>query len=418
MKKDKGVYWREDCSCYWIRYRVRGTAVRESSESRNKKDAIKLREQRLGEKAADRAGGKKFVFPKDRKVKMAELFENLREHLEAEGSLDMPRLSALNHAKDAFGNMRAEEVTLVELDRYKNEKKYKYDENGNKLGGWSNGYIRHIRRLTTQAMSMGVEAGIISCPVPKLKRKKNEVLESEVEQAILSNVEVKSIEKWFRDNGEPDWADFTRVAFLTFWRPDELSTLTWAGVTLQRGIVTKIALRADQDKERQIGRRVCPPPGGELEKLLRGRLAIAPKILSANGEVIPDPDALVFTRISHRGRHRIAMRAWSGKYWKRALYGAGIVPKGKPLVRNGSRLKFYALRHSGASDALVERNASLPTVKDIGGWAKKSKVLEGVYLHVEDENQRRAFEKMDESRAKDALLPTVADGDKENNTLQ
>ena len=77
MRGDGKVFRHPRSQFLWIRYSVRGKLYRESTEETEWKRAERFLRSRLAEVGADRLGLKKFVGPKQDKVRVGELLDAL-----------------------------------------------------------------------------------------------------------------------------------------------------------------------------------------------------------------------------------------------------------------------------------------------------------------------------------------------------
>ena len=119
MRGDGRVYQRVGTTCWHIAYNHRGKEIRESSRSPNKKDAEKLLRRRLKEVGADSLGLKAFVGPQQDRVTVGELLDALAADFRVRGLKSLKQnLSHMRIAREAFGHLRAVNLTTEMVSRY------------------------------------------------------------------------------------------------------------------------------------------------------------------------------------------------------------------------------------------------------------------------------------------------------------
>src|SRR5215813_10089001 len=102
-------------SVYW----VNGREVRETTETTDFKAAKRFHKQKLEEVAADHQGGKKFVMPMAARVTVGELLTDLERDYELRGVRSLRQVKAhMAPIREAFGDLRASQVTATGVDRY------------------------------------------------------------------------------------------------------------------------------------------------------------------------------------------------------------------------------------------------------------------------------------------------------------
>ena len=99
---------------WWLKYRVDGRVIRESSETHKEAEARRLLRQREGAAAEGRA-----IVPRVERVKIADLAEDLRHDYQANGRRSLRRLEfTLRHVLGFFGERRAVHVTTADANAY------------------------------------------------------------------------------------------------------------------------------------------------------------------------------------------------------------------------------------------------------------------------------------------------------------
>jgi hypothetical protein len=116
-KRGEGsIYLRGDT--YWIQYYRRGRQIRESAHSSNPNDALKLLNRRTKQLWAERQGLQAFI-PKAERVYVDELLDELKNAYKLDGGRGLAQFEAhLKPIRDAFGDLRAVDVTTKRVDDY------------------------------------------------------------------------------------------------------------------------------------------------------------------------------------------------------------------------------------------------------------------------------------------------------------
>lgn len=236
-------------SVWWIRYSVRSKDFRESSGSERDADAMRLLKRRWKE-----VGKGRFIGPSEDRVLIDDLFQTLEDDYAINGRRSARNLKyRLKHLKDAFGGMRAIDVTEDLIERYKVNRLSEKTERGEKAvrPATVNRELAALRK----AFRLAVRQKRISTAPTITMLEENNVRQGFVEpkefEAIVSNL--------------PEYLkDFARFAYLTGWRKGELQSLTWADVNRE---AQRITLRAEHSKNKEP--RLLPLSGTRTEIIER-----------------------------------------------------------------------------------------------------------------------------------------------------
>lgn len=213
---------------YWIRYWRRGKEFRESSHSTNETDAVKLLDRRLKEIWADRHGLQAFA-PKAEKIYVDELINELEKAYKLDAGRGLPQFkSHLKPIKEAFGDMRAVDVTAKRVDDYIDRRLHQ-DKKAPTT-------INRETQLLGQAFKLAFQRGQL-VTVPHIRR----LPERNVRQGFFDRADFEAIIAAL-----PEYLqDFAQFGYLSGWRKGEIASLTWADVDRGAGI---IHLRAEHAK--------------------------------------------------------------------------------------------------------------------------------------------------------------------------
>jgi site-specific recombinase XerD len=215
MRGDGRIFKRRG-SIYWqIAYCVNGEEQRESTNTIDRQQAVKLLKQRRDEIGADRLGVKPFVGPRQHKVRVGELLHLL------EGDYRIRKVKAWasfqSHLKpihDTFGNHRAVILTSQMVDDYIEARRAAHK---------SDTTINRETQLLGQAYKLGMTRQpplIRSAPTIRHLRENN------ARQVFVENTDFEPIVTML-----PEYLqDFTRLKRLIAWRKGELKALPWMQV--------------------------------------------------------------------------------------------------------------------------------------------------------------------------------------------
>ena len=218
---------------WWIRYSVRGRDFRESSGSEKDTDAMRLLKRRWKE-----VGKGRFIGPSEDRVTMDDLLDAVKVDYQNNKLRSLPDLEGrLRHLREAFGGMRAIDVTEDRIERYKQTRLSEKSRQGNKpvQPGTVNRELAALRR----AFHLGVRQKRIAAAPVFAMLEENAAREGFVEpkdfEVILS--------------GLPEHIqDFSRFAYITGCRKGELQTMTWADVKQETRM---IEIRRENTKNKE-----------------------------------------------------------------------------------------------------------------------------------------------------------------------
>jgi integrase len=218
------IYLRS--AVYWIRYWRRGRQFRESSGSNDPEVAQKKLDKRMKEIWAERQGLAAFV-PKAEKVYVDELLDELEKHYKLNGGRGLPQFqSHLKQIREAFGDMRAVNVTSKVIDDYIDDCLA-----GDKKAGIRPKAPTTINRETQllgQAFRLGIERRqIVTAPHIRHLPERN------VRQGFFEKAEFEAVVAHL-----PEYLqDFARFAYLCAWRKGLIGSLTWADVDRNASVI-------------------------------------------------------------------------------------------------------------------------------------------------------------------------------------
>ena len=229
---------------WWIAYYDNGREHRESSSSRERKDAVKLLRQRLGEVAA---GAVHVPQRRARVVMMRELFDLLEDHYRLNNRLTPTHRSCLGRLRRRFGRYTVHSCTGVAINHYMADR------------------LRSGRTAETVNRDMNVlrvafRLGYQNDWVPRMPVIKK-LPELTVRNEFFSREEIDALLPCL-----PEYLkDVVLFGYLTGWRKGEMTGLKWSNVD-RTGMV--IRLEPVQNKGRSV--RVLTLQG-ELAALIERR---------------------------------------------------------------------------------------------------------------------------------------------------
>ena len=246
---------------FWIAYYLRGKEFRESSGTSDEKKARRFLKHRLKEVGADQIGVQSFIAPKQQRVTVSELLDNLEADYKLRGIASPQFNSHLRHVREHFGVTRAIEITAAKIDAYIEDRL---------ASGARPATINRSTQLLGQAFKLAVERKeLTSAPKPRhLSEKDN------ARQGFFAEREFRAVMQ-----NLPDYLqDFALFAYLVGWRKGEIASLAWADVDGDC-----IRLRAENSKNGE-GRLIVLE--GELAALIERRRA-ARKTKTTEGVTTP-----------------------------------------------------------------------------------------------------------------------------------
>jgi len=358
---------------WWIRYWRRGHQHRESSHSPDREQALKLLNRRMKEIWAEKQGLQAFV-PKAEKVYVDELADELEKQYKLGGGRGLTQFRAhLKPIREAFGEMRAVDVTAKRVDDYI-DRRLEDDQR-------APGTINRETQLLGQAFRLGIERHQI-ITAPHIRR----LAETNVRQGFFEPNEFEAVV-----GSLPEYLqDFTRFAYQCAWRKGQIASLTWPDVDRTAGV---IQARAEHVKNGRAHKIVLE---GELAEIIERRWAarqystpsgpgISKYVFHRNGNPIRDP-----------------RKAWASACRAAVLARPKLDANGKPVTRivKGkeqivmvpSRI-FHDLRRSGVRN-MVRAGVREGVAMAISGH--RTRAVFDRYNITSDEDLRQAVRQTEE----------------------
>ena len=344
MKGDGRVFQRKEI--WWVAYYKDGRECRESSKSRERREAVRLLRRRVGEVAA---GAPRQVpssrGEETRAVTMLDLFDLLENHLRLNDRCSPTGLTCLKRLRRRFSGYTVQRCTSLAISHYMIDMQ--------RLGRKPPTINREISVLRT-ALRLGYRHDLVA-RVPAIQLLPDHAVRNE----FFTRAEIDALLPCLPEH----LRDLVRFAFLTGWRKGELTNLKWANVSRSGAV---IRLDPEQNKTRQV--RVLAL-GGELAPLIERRWRARRVGRTLAGHVF------------HRaGRQLRDFR----RPWFKACHEAGL----------GHRL-FHSLRRSAA------RNMSLQGIPEkviMAIMGHNSRVMFDRYNIVSEADQRAYLDRLSGSQ--------------------
>lgn len=250
MRGDGRIYQRTGSPFYWCEYWLRGKQHRESTGQADEEKARKFLRNKLKEVFADQIGARTFISPKQQRVSVGELLDNLECDYKLRGKWNVKVNSNLKPLREFFGDRRAVDLTSDAIGAYIEDLR---DQE------YSAATCNRRTQLLGQAYKLAVRTKkLASAPfIPRLSEVGNErqgFFETEHLEAV-----VRELPEYLRD--------FVRCGFLIGWRKGALQELRWSDVADD-----VIYLRAENSKTRKPE---SVPLEGELQHIIERRRAAA-----------------------------------------------------------------------------------------------------------------------------------------------
>jgi integrase len=213
---------------WWIAYYHHGEELRESSDSREEKEAIKLLKRRVQDL------GRGIVGTKEERVTFEHMVEDLKNDYKVNGkrSLDSVELS-IRHLSEIFAGDKARHITTDRVRQYIAKRQGE---------GAANASINRELSALKRAFSLAIQAGkLFHRPyIPMLE-------ENNARQGFLDRGGFPALR-----NELPDYLkDPVSFLYLSGWRSGEMKSLEWRDVGAEA-----IRLRAEKSKNKKP--RVLP----------------------------------------------------------------------------------------------------------------------------------------------------------------
>jgi integrase len=226
-------------SVYWICYWRRGRRFRESSGSEDPAIAQRKLDKRTKEIWAERQGLAAFV-PKAEKTYVDELLDALLKDYKLNGGRGLSQFSShLKPIREAFGDMRAVDVTSKVVDDYIDACLAGNHDTRAKAPTT----INRETQLLGQAFALGIQRRLI-VTAPHIRH----LPERNVRQGFFEKAEFEVVVTHL-----PEYLqDFCRFAYLCAWRKGQIASLTWADVDRNAGVIVARAENVKNGRAHKI----------------------------------------------------------------------------------------------------------------------------------------------------------------------
>lgn len=207
---------RKVSAVWWISYSVHGKRTKESSESTNRADAVRLLKRRIAEVQQGKAVGSQVE-----KTTLGDLLNLIIDDYKVNGNRSLRRLEvACRHLRDGLGaDTRAVNITSAETTRYVAAR---LEEGAAKAT--VNMEICFLHRGFKLAVRAGKASSIPEMEMLKLNNSRAGFFEVEQFRAVLRHL-------------PPHLRGFAVTAYYTGWRKRELTSRLWKHIDLRLGIL-------------------------------------------------------------------------------------------------------------------------------------------------------------------------------------
>jgi integrase len=325
MKGNGGLYRQSKSPFWWMTYSLRGQKFRESTKvvavdgpgsEAAEREAYKVLRKRLREVGADLIGAREFIAPKNEKITVNQILDDLVDDYKVRDKLTAQVLSHLKPLRAELGNHPAVKLVDSDLKRYIQTLR----ERGKKKAT-----INRSTQLLGQAYRLAGKTVGTGPRIVKLSEADN------VRRGFLDPEDFEQFVIFLPD----DIQDFVRWGFVTGWRKSTISRLEW----------TMFDMRA----------RMMDVPGtitknGEPLKIaLRGALAeIIDRRWATRTYKRKDGTTAISNLVFYRERGLPV--ADFDKAWKKATEAAGL---GKILFHDLRRSAVRNLRREGIDETVA-----------------------------------------------------------------
>lgn len=335
-----GLYKRG--AVWWMSFTHRGRQYRQSTETEDRKLAIRIFDKLKGEIAE----GKWFEAPQVEAYTFKELTDKyLTEYSAVNKAASSQRRdkSLFDRLNKTFGRYDVAEITPAMISNYKVQRR------GEGVSARTINYeltvMSHVFTIAMTEWQLAVDNPVKRVRKERLKNRLERWLTPEEEAQLL-----KASPLWIRD--------IIVFAINTGMRQSEILDLKWGQIDMERRTLT-----ISEQKNRSVD---TLPLNGNAMKILATRYREGVK---ADRYVFPNGC-----------RHRIVASNLMRAY-RQAVKASGI-----------AKARFHDLRHTFAS-RLVQNGADLFAVQKLGRWKNTSMVMR--YAHHYTESLRTTIEMMD-----------------------
>ena len=251
---------RRESSIWWVKYRLNGRVIRESSGTDREGEARRLLRQREGAAVEGRA-----IVPRVERVKVADLAEDLRRDYAANGRRSSERMEfCLDHLLPFFGERRAVHVTTADVNAYVARRLAEDAANAT-----INRELCALKRM--YSLALAAERIHRAPRIPRLE-------ERNVRQGFFEREQFEALRRHLPEA----LRGVVTFAYITGWRTrSEILPLQWRQVDFKTGTVR---LEPGTTKNRE-GRTFVVTP--ELRAALEGQRAGTEALQRRTGRIIP-----------------------------------------------------------------------------------------------------------------------------------
>ena len=229
--RGEGRVFRRD-KIWWVAYYQDGRERRESSKSRERKEAVRLLRQRVGEIAAGTVQHRPASRPAGtRSVTMLELFDLLERNHQLNNRTSPANGSYLRRLRRRFAGYTVSRCTALAISHYMADMQRE---------GRKPETINREMIVLRAALRLGYKHDLVQ-RVPTMEL----LPQLAVRDDFFTREEVNALLPFL-----PDYLrDVVLFGFLTGWRKGEISGLQWANVSRSTSVVR---LKPDQNKTREV----------------------------------------------------------------------------------------------------------------------------------------------------------------------
>ena len=229
MQGDGRVFQRGQT--WWVAYYLDGKERRESSKSRDRKAAVRLLRQRVGEVAAGAQHAPQPKLAKIGRVMMRDLFDLVEQHWRLNSRTSPANAVYLRRLRMRFARYTIPACTGVAISHYMDARQ---------RAGLKAESINREMVVLKVAFRLGFEQDLVT-KIPVIKR----LPELGVRNEFFTREEIDALLPCL-----PDYLrDVVLFAFLTGWRRGEIIDLQWANVNRSGAV---IRLEPEQNKSRTV----------------------------------------------------------------------------------------------------------------------------------------------------------------------
>jgi integrase len=355
------LYRMKKSPFWWMGYSLRGKQFNESTRVRvlegtdfekSKRDAEKILRRRLQEVGADLIGAKEFITPKNERITVDDILDELTEDMKIREKFTGAVSSQMKHVRQFLGDRTAISVMDKDVRHLIQDLQKK---------GKKNATINRSTQLLGRAFKLSSKKVGSGPVIPHLSEADN------VRRGFIDQEDFETFVAFLPE----DLQDFVRFGYLTGWRKGTISRLDWSMVDFRAmtilipGTITKtgqsqtipLELVSDIIERREAGRSF---------KRQDGTSAIS---------------SLVFFRREGRGVTPGSPVQNFDDVWMIACHKAGI-----------GKLLFHDLRRSAARNLTRAPNVSESVAMSITGHRTRSMFQR--YNIVDVRDQRAAVESL------------------------